>query len=454
MQLNKIYHGNSLEVLKTFPDSSIDCVVTSPPYWCLRDYGTAPVEFPAMEYSLFGFTVSVEKQTCSLGLEANVNDFIGHMVLIFREVFRVLKGSGTCWINMGDSYAGSSKGGANYPENAKLYLQGTNKGTLAKATVINTVKNVVKPKDMLGVPWMLAFALREDGWYLRQDIIWSKPNPMPESVTDRCTKSHEYIFLLSKSNRYYYDADAIKTKIKSTATTYLKDGTRSLTSWQTGSGAHSAIRHNTKEGSFIEKTKRVVYKEMRDSYGLNGKGFVGHSGNFNSSGNLIGGGKANKRSVWTVATKPFKEAHFATFPEELIVDCIKAGTSEYGCCSHCGEPYIRDFTKELIPTAKASYNSKPDSRDAKADTLDQGSNRIKDGHKPGWVNRTTTKGWVPSCACSADIDKAVVLDPFMGAGATALVARKLNRNFVGVELNQEYIETSEKRLRKQLGMFL
>lgn len=498
MELNKIYQGNSLKVLKSFKDNSIDCCVTSPPYYGLRDYGTEPTTWPAVEYCLFGFTITIKPMKCSLGLESTPEEFIGHMILIFSEVFRALKKEGTVWMNMGDSYAGSMNGQQktsndiwvdNSMSAASIHTLGNYEFSKKskRGRKENGVKrwgggNIsctgnIKPKDLIGIPWMLAFALREYGWYLRQDIIWNKPNPMPESVTDRCTKSHEYIFLLSKSAKYYYDAEAIKTSLATSSIPRLLQDTdhqkgsarayggkihngnmkavvsKSFTAWQTGPGSHSTLKHNTEEGRNIEKTKRTIHQEESASYGINGKGFIGHSGNFDAKGNLIGNGKANKRSVWTIPTMPYSDAHFATFPEKLIVDCIKAGSSEFGCCSKCGKPYIRDFTKELIPTSKASYNSKIDIRDINADKQDQGSNRMKDGHKPGWVNKTETVGWSPSCKCNSNYVPSVILDPFIGAGTTALVARKLNRNFVGIELNHEYIKIAETRLQNQLGMF-
>lgn len=240
------------------------------------------------------------------------------MVAILREARRTLRDDGTLWLNIGDSYAGSGRG-AN--ENGK---QGTNKGTIFNPSTSGKTFGL-KPKDLIGIPWMLAFALRADGWYLRQDIIWHKPNPMPESVTDRCTKSHEYIFLLSKSAKYYYDAVAIKTKMKDSSIDRFSQNLEN----QKGSdrvpgktnGPMKAARpngitrdrlldYNSKEKILRAKTKRGGYEKESDL--------------------PLPEAIANKKSVWTVTTKPFKEAHFATFPEELIVDCIKAGCPEGG----------------------------------------------------------------------------------------------------------------------------
>ncbi len=186
--MNKIINGDALEVLRTLPDECVDCCITSPPYYGLRDYGA-------------------EGQ---IGLEETVEEYIQKLVAVFREVRRVLKHDGTLWLNMGDSYAGSGKGATAYPDNAKKYKQGTNKGMVGAIKTTGIKPIGYKRKDLMGIPWELAFALRADGWYLRQDIIWYKPNCMPESVKDRCTKSHEYIFLLSKSDKYYFDSAAIK----------------------------------------------------------------------------------------------------------------------------------------------------------------------------------------------------------------------------------------------------
>lgn len=191
MNVNQIYNSECLQGLKYLPDNSIHCCVTSPPYYALRDYG----------------------DDAQIGLEKTPEEYIQKLVDVFREVRRVLTKDGTLWLNIGDSYASSMKGEASYPDNAMNYKLGTNRGTLGKATIIKKCMGY-KSKDLIGIPWMLAFALRADGWFLRQDIIWHKPNPMPESVKDRCTKAHEYIFLLSKSKHYYFNSEAIKQVAK------------------------------------------------------------------------------------------------------------------------------------------------------------------------------------------------------------------------------------------------
>lgn len=268
METNIIYNIDCLTGLRNLPDDSIDCCVTSPPYFNLRDYGV----------------------TGQIGLEESPEQYIQKLVGVFHEVKRVLAPAGTLWINIGDCYAGSGKGAANYPDNAVKYKQGTNRGTVGCSTIVKKFDGY-KSKDLIGIPWMLAFALRTDGWFLRQDIIWAKPNPMPESMKDRCTKSHEYIFLLTKSPKYYFDCEAIHEKAVTT-------GTIPTDAPRYGGNKYTATPekfYRTKSGN------AYIDREFR-----------------------------NKRDVWTVPTQPLQEAHFATFPEKLVADCILAGCPENG----------------------------------------------------------------------------------------------------------------------------
>lgn len=263
---NQIIHGDALEVLKILPDESVNCCVTSPPYFGLRDYGVAG----------------------QIGKEKTPEEYIARLVEVFREVRRVLRNDGTLWVNIGDSYSGSGKGASNYPLSKAESKQKTNKGSCLSPLRKITPDNI-SPKNLIGIPWLLAFALRTDGWYLRQDIIWSKPNPMPESVTDRCTKAHEYIFLLSKSAKYYFDNETIKEPAMSTSLKHFTDGGKDK---QRGHGR----RHARFNGRYAERLATEGVPTTR-----------------------------NKRDVWTVATQPFIGSHFATFPPELIRPCIRAG---------------------------------------------------------------------------------------------------------------------------------
>lgn len=246
---NKIINGDCIEVLKGIEDRSVNCCVTSPPYWGLRNYG-------------------VDGQ---LGLENTPNEYVDNLVRAFREIRRVLKHDGTLWLNLGDSYAGNCS-------------QSSNNGRAGygnpREKIVSRLFDGIKSKDLIGIPWRVAFALQADGWYLRQDIIWHKPNPMPESVTDRCTKSHEYIFLLSKSQKYYYNNESIKEQ--ASPDTSVRD------------------RDSTKLNNCPGRTKMGGLKVNNYEY-------------------------RNKRDVWTIPTQPFSEAHFATFPKDLIRPCIRAG---------------------------------------------------------------------------------------------------------------------------------
>lgn len=315
-----ILQGDVFEKLKELPDESVDCVVTSPPYWALRDYGFSG----------------------QIGLEPTVQEYVDKMVAVFREVRRVLKNEGTLWLNLGDTYAGSGKGqtkdGAADPKVKKT------QGMKINASVFDAG---LKPKDLVGVPWRVAFALQADGWYLRQDIIWAKPNPMPESVRDRCTKSHEYIFMLSKSAKYYYDADAIKEKMKYSdlkgqdASGY-KDATRyngkhALTKpagWANGND-HSSIAWATEQNQGRKDKQRG---HSRTHAGFNERWDQMSKKEQSSYGR-------NKRDVWTVATFPFPEAHFATYPPDLIRPCVRAACPPEGIVL---DPFFGSGTTGLV----------------------------------------------------------------------------------------------------------
>jgi DNA modification methylase len=303
-----IYQGDCLDILPTLEANTIQCCVTSPPYWGLRDYG-------------------VEGQ---LGLEKTPEEYVAKMIAVFSEVKRVLRNDGTLWLNLGDSYYNYRPG---CTSQTKQTLNGAEGKVIEFTDKRGSKQEGLKEKDLCGIPWRVAFALQADGWYLRQDIIWAKPNPMPESVTDRCTKSHEYIFLLTKSARYYFDQDSIREP-------------------------HKRIWDATNGGSI--STGRMV----------EAGGAMGDMSSHPKGYPLPNPNGANRRSVWTITTKPYKEAHFATFPEEIPRTCILAGSK-------------------------------------KGDTI---------------------------------------LDPFSGAGTTGVVAEKLGRKYIGIELNPEYVKMSDDRM--------
>lgn len=328
--MDKIYQGNAVEVLKTFPEQSIDCCVTSPPYYGLRDYGTGKwiggdPNCPHRRMSKFSKDTitghaqdelrgnvgdAIYKRVCPLcgavredkqiGLEETPEEYINRLVEVFREVKRVLRDDGILWVNIGDSYAIKSSNNRNFLNNGG---RGGNNAYLHTRNFENTN---IKPKDLIGIPWMLAFALRNDGWYLRQDIIWHKPNPMPESVKDRCTKSHEYIFLLSKQPKYYFDHEAIQEE-----SVQKKDKKHDE---KHGSGGGTKTQQNSTHKNLQYNGQRNHSMHERRVEGLPDIEYE----------------KRNKRDVWSVATKPVKEAHFATFPKELIRPCILAGCRKDG----------------------------------------------------------------------------------------------------------------------------
>lgn len=307
--MSEIIHGDCLKVLAGLDDKMFQTCVTSPPYFGLRAYdGVGKTKWPAMEYLFFGFTITVPEMECELGHEKDPKDFVGHLVLIFREVRRVLKDDGTIWVNMGDSYASAGKDRTEEQSIAKSGLQGGKKTQMQSLKQQSKITAGLKRKDMIGIPFMMAFALRDDGWFLRSDIIWSKPNPMPESVTDRPTKSHEYIFLLSKSKDYYYDSKAIRTEAK-------YPGVMKYAWGRAIDGSIKDVRNGNGE---------QVRKDKQRGHSRRHEGFNDRWDNMTKAEQQELG--ANKRSVWEITTNSFPDAHFATFPQDLIVDPIKAGS--------------------------------------------------------------------------------------------------------------------------------
>jgi DNA modification methylase len=343
-----VYGGDCREVMAALPADSVDCVVTSPPYWGLRDYGTATWDGGDAECdhligppasgsntlnggkgwtpTAYGTPFKGDCGKCGatridsqLGLERTPEEYVANMVNVFREVRRVLKPSGTCWLNLGDSYNSSPSNQNGQPR------EGFHGGDVSAWSQGRQKRDVpgLKPKDLVGIPWRVAFALQADGWYLRSDIIWSKPNPMPESVTDRPTKSHEYLFLLTKQPRYYFDSEAVREPEKP---------------WNAG---------------------RINAPKMGPERLTGGSGGPGTT---SKTFDVVKG--ANVRSVWTIATRPYPGAHFAVFPPELPERCIKAGSPELG----------------------------------------------------------------------------VILDPFAGSGTVGMVANRLSRRAILIDLNPEYLK--------------
>lgn len=380
--------GDALEQLRLLPSDSVDCVVTSPPYYGLRAYDTDPQVWggrpecahewhagprihkggphgPGVLAS--GGRAVVEAQAkvktietgafCSrcdawrgeLGHEPTPELYVEHVVAIFREVRRVLRPEGTLWLNLGDSYAASGKGGGGaYTRERRAWSDAPERKGW------RSPPDGLKSKDLIGIPWRVALALQADGWCLRSEVIWHKPNVMPESVTDRPTRAHEHLFLLSKRTDYYYDFYAV-----------LEEAV---------GGASGNREREADHRPHGDRARGVPW---------------------------AGSKKRNRRTVWSISTRPYKGAHFATFPPTLVEPCVLAGSSEMGVCSACRSPWTRVVLRDPVRSA----------------------------------------GWAPGCECDADPVPAMVLDPFAGSGTTGAVALQHGRNFIGIDLNPTYLDT-------------
>jgi DNA modification methylase len=373
--LTRILQGDCLSVLRTLPEGSVQCVVTSPPYFGLRDYGVSG----------------------QVGLEATPAEYVAKLVAIFREVRRVLRDDGCVWLNLGDSYAPNwssqrGTGGGGFKENDRE--RWTRLPDLA-------------PKQLIGIPWRVAFALQEDGWWLRSDIIWAKPNPMPESVTDRPTKAHEYVFLLSKAEWYFYDSEAIAEPHAEVSLARAK---------RNRFGGKYTGADPAEHGSL----------KMGNNYGPDG-----------DPDKVCSPAGRNARSVWTITTKPYPDAHFATFPPELPERCILAGTSQRGCCGECGAPWERVVERVAMEVRRGPY------REVRSEN---GRLRTQVNGTMTQAPTSTTTGWRSTCEHDAGPVPCVVLDPFMGSGTTGAVAVGNGRRFIGIELNPDYIEMARQRI--------
>ena len=387
MNTATILVGDVRRRLAEIPDGTIHCCITSPPYWGLRNYG----------------------QDGQIGLEVSPAGYVTEMVDVFREVKRVLRDDGVLWLNLGDTYVGTgSKGDCKDPK----YAEGRNGQTVA----INNKVQGLKSKDLVGIPWRVAFALQDDGWYLRQDVIWHKPNPMPESVTDRCTKSHEYLFMLTKSPHYYFDNRAIQEE----ATGY--DGRKATVHQPSEKYGETELAPNLSIQSIASKpTERWKFDE--DGIPVR-----------------------NKRSVWSVPTKPFKGAHFAVMPEALVDPCIRASISLHGCCAQCHAPYQRQLEWGEAPERAPRENL---------------LNVIPGRDKPSRLQsqamekrQSATIGWQKTCTCdTTETTESLVLDPFTGSGTVAVVALRYKANFIGTELNPDYVAIANERITSDQPLF-
>lgn len=432
-QLIRFIQGDCRERLKDLPDQSVQSVVTSPPYFGLRDYGTSEWAGgwdPNCDHARS--VVGGPKQTrgagqqnghasaanklgrrecvkcgavrtdSQIGLEPTPAAYVAELVGVFREVWRVLRDDGTVWLNLGDSYNNFrvSKGPGQAVHgrdklNGKPAPDSGGRGHLG-----------FKEKDLMMIPARVAIALCDDGWYLRQDNVWAKRNCMPESVQDRTTRAHEYVFMLTKRPNYFYDAKAIE-----------EDG-------EIAAGTRAA------KGGNVRSMIKEVNGRPPEYYEYSGK--------------------RNKRSVWFISTQPYPDAHFAVMPPELAEVCIMAGTPEVGCCRLCATPWERVLGPKQRVEGRGSGNGFK-----RSERLSYQDDNGPRGDDTPWVpTDRPTVGWAMSCDCPIGTPiPATVLDPFSGAGTTALVADRLGRDAIGMDLNPAYDEMARKRLVKDAGLF-
>lgn len=379
-----------------YADGIAQVCVTSPPYYGLRVY--LPSDHPS--------------KAQELGTEQSPAAYVAQIVAAMREVWRVLRDDGTLWLNLGDSYANDTKWGGTTGGKHVLALHGEPIGRAKRTTGL-------KAKDLMGIPWRVAFALQDDGWYLRSDIIWAKPNPMPESVTDRPTKAHEYVFLLAKQPRYFYDAEAISEPAQP---------------FHAG-GANDAL----------DNPKTPTSRKKQDQLGKNT--YTGFNDRWAESGGVA---TRNARSVWNIATQPYSGAHFATMPPELARRCILAGTSARGQCPKCGAPWHRVIEKGLT-----AHDGETDSAYEKGTTANRLAKLRQAARERGeeYSNGKVTTGWAASCTCEAgDPVPQLVLDPFMGSGTTAMCALQAGRRAIGTELNPAYLRLQDDRTQVTMGL--
>jgi DNA modification methylase len=402
---NEILQGDVIDIIKILSAESINCIITSPPYFGLRDYGLPPTHWPEVTYApMAGLSeIIIPAMSCCFGLEDTIEAYVGHMVLVWRELWRVLRGDGVGWLNLGDSYAGGNQTG------------GKDKQTLSgsidyqqKTWHNHQRKTNLPPKNLIGIPWRCAFALQADGWHLRSDVIWAKMNPMPESVTDRPTKAHEYVFLLAKSERYWWDQEAIREAQKCDKETFYK------------------------------KLIKTPHKATKDDPALNGLHCTKaglHKAEFNPAGR-------NKRTVWSIATKPYKAAHFAVMPEALVEPCLLAGCPAQ-VCAECGEPWVR-----VVERGLTSHDGGTDSQYKEGSAANRLAMLRQASRKRGseYINTTKTIAHTPTCQHSAPIRPGVTLDPFFGSGTVGVMAKKFKRDWLGIDLNPDYAEMARTRL--------
>ncbi len=485
----QLLEGNCLEVLKSLPSNSIHCVITSIPYWSLRVYDIDPVIWdgdPKCKHNFESeikinkkrFSANANDVFCSkcgawkgsLGLEPSIDLFLKHIVDIFDEIKRVLRNDGTCWLNVGDSYAqqgvrnnkeqqlanqkrAKSK---NYHTQAFNSSKGWDRGVSSRSAFDGTG---IKTKDLVGQPWLVAFALRSAGWFLRADIIWHKLTAMPESVVDRPSRAHEYIFLLTKTASYYYDRFAVQEPAAAESFARASRAISSKNKYVNGAPGQNKQRLNQPRKNAKESDKKAIVFAKR-----------------------------NRRTVWSFANQSFKGSHFATFPVVLPEICLKAGSSEHGCCYACAAP----FKRIVKPSSEYSKLLGKGYHDHSADLYrgKMSAGKKNENFKHSVIAEYLTVGWKPTCSCYDDKYKAfprtknhkkliaqnktgswikrakarplshvpvvpcTILDPFAGSGTTMIASMLNNRNSIGIELSAKYVELAKERIETDTPKYL
>ncbi len=434
-----ILQGHVLAVLRTLPEESVHCVVTSPPYWGLRTYGTEPqvwggssqcvhswetvmipsgngqVTHPMVAETLNGASATRSPRTSTscihcgawkgeLGLEPAPEVYVDHLAGVFDEIRRVLRLDGTLWLNLGDTYCTHPAGLTGEKRWKASTLEIRDRTGAEQAGSIDKRAPHLKEKDLVGTPWKVAFELQRRGWWLRADCIWSKRNPMPEPTRDRPTRSHEYVFLLTSSRRYFYDAEAVREPLRESSLRRLRHHLPNPVD-------NPAYRSKHPRGDF----HRFPLLTNTDPTGR------------------------NLRSVWQIATQPYRGAHFATFPEALPEICIRAGTSEKGACARCGVSWVHKVRAE---GGGIGHDWHPE----KSLAMGRGQGIAAPGIHDGTYRRVDL-GYRKACSCETErVVPCLVLDPFMGSGTVLAVARRLGRRSVGIDLNPAYTTLARERI--------
>lgn len=438
-QVNSIAHGHALELARGLPDNSIQAIITSPPFYGLRDYGTEPQLWPAVTFApMAGLPeITIPEQEASLGLEADLWAYVGHLVALFRELRRALHPAGSFWLNLGDSYNTTPPGNKGFHYGPGRVAQGT------LETGHRGLNKSLKPKDLMLIPHRVALALQADGWYLRSDIPWLKRNAMPGSQQDRPTVAKEYWFLLSKTERYYFDMEAVRMPFA-----------------------------DDRKGN-PGKYKRTPSSSKGANNDRQDLGFLNSGNGWNEDGNQSG--RARRDSDWffdslrailddnaqilltseegdplalTVNPSGYKAAHFAVFPPALVTPLVLASTSERGVCPECGASWRRVVEKG---EAVLQQHWAPGTQE-KID-IAQGRHGTTSVMNTGFVTQKITTGWQPTCAHDLEPIPALILDPFSGSGTVPREAARNRRRYLGFELNEDYLNLAEDRATVQVEMF-